>query len=408
MRIAMVSEHASPLVALGDVDAGGQNVYVAELSAGLAGLGHQVTVYTRRDDPALPERIRTTAGFDVVHVPAGPSSPVAKDELVPYLADFHRYLAGAWAVDPPDLAHAHFWMSGLVSIRAARGIGVPVTQTFHALGVVKRRHQGAADTSPPFRIRVERMISRQADRVLATCSDEMFELSRLGVPHGRVSVVPCGVDVARFRPDGAAAARTRRHRLLAVGRLVPRKGFDLAITALTGLPDTELVILGGTDADRLADDPEARRLRRHAERTGVADRVRLVGRVARQDMPAWYRSADLVVCSPWYEPFGIVPLEAMACGVPVVATAVGGLTDTVVDGVTGAHVPPGRPDELRVTIRTLLNDPALRQTLGGAGRRRAGSRFSWQRVTTEVAAVYERVRARRPVPFGSADGGRTG
>ena len=408
MRIAMVSEHASPLAALGGVDAGGQNVYVAELSARMARLGHQVTVYTRRDDPALPERVPTDAGFDVVQVPAGPPAPVAKDDLMPYLGDFCRYLAGAWATEPPDLVHAHFWMSGLVSIAAATKLDIPVVQTFHALGVVKRRHQGDADTSPAGRIPAELFIGRSADSVVATCSDEMFELARMGVPGHHVSVVPCGVDVDRFGPDGPTVRRSARHRLLAVGRLVPRKGFDLAIAALSGLPDTELVIVGGTDRERLDDDPEARRLRGCAAANGVGDRVRLVGRVASADMPAWYRSADLVVCSPWYEPFGIVPLEAMACGVPVVATAVGGLIDTVVDGVTGLHVPPRKPDEMRAAIRALLDDPPRRAALGSAGHARVRGRYSWQRVAGEIASVYERLWG-RTVPFGDAEGGnRTG
>jgi glycosyltransferase involved in cell wall biosynthesis len=389
----MVSEHASPLAALGGVDAGGQNVYVAQLSAGLARLGHEVTVYTRRDDTSLPERVPTEAGFDVVHVPAGPPEPVAKDDLVPYLDDFHQYLRVAWTEQRPDVVHAHFWMSGLVSVLAGREIGVPVIQTFHALGVVKRRHQGDADTSPATRVPVERMIGRTADRVLATCSDEVFELARLGVPHDRVSVVPCGVDVDRFTPTGPAVPRTDRRRLLAVGRLVPRKGFDLAIEALAGLPDTELVVVGGTEAGRLGDDPEARRLREHATALGVADRVRLVGRIAATDMPAWFRSADVVVCSPWYEPFGIVPIEAMACGIPVVATAVGGLTDTVVNGVTGLHVPPRRRDLLAGALRGLLDDPVRRRAFGAAGRDRARARFSWQRVSAETMRVYERLRS---------------
>jgi glycosyltransferase involved in cell wall biosynthesis len=156
------------------------------------------------------------------------------------------------------------------------------------------------------------------------------------------------------------------------------------------VPTADLVIGGGPPADALRDDPEARRLRRIARRFGVAQRVRLGGRVDRADMPDLLRSADLVVCTPWYEPFGMVPLEAMACGVPVVATAVGGLTDTVVDGVTGMHVPPGQPMALASTIRTLLEDGYRRAGMAEAGRDRAATRFSWERVATEAARVYDR------------------
>lgn len=395
MRIAMVSEHASPLAALGGADAGGQNVYVAELSAELARLGHEVTVYTRRDNTSVPARVTTPLGVTIVHVPAGPPQSVPKDELLPYMGAFGRFLAEEWRETCPHVVHAHFWMSGLASALAARQVNVPVVQTYHALGVVKHRHQGELDTSPAERLRIERLVGQAADRILATCSDEVFELVRMGVPRVRMSVVPCGVDIDEFSPEGPAAPRRAKHRLLAVGRLVQRKGFDLAVSALRGLPGTELVIAGGADQKQLADDREACRLIQHAKRLGVADRVRLLGRVARADMPALLRSADVVVCSPWYEPFGIVPLEAMACGVPVVATAVGGLTDTIVDGITGLHVPPRQPTALRKAIRALLADETCRAAVGAAGRDRACSRYSWSRITGEVLRVYEQTLADR-------------
>lgn len=390
MRIAMVSEHASPLAVLGEVDAGGQNLHVAELSAALTRLGHDVTVYTRRDDLALPTEIRTPGGYRVVHVPAGPARYVPKDELLPHMGRFADHLEHAWADDRPDVVHAHFWMSGLASVLAARAHRVPVVQTFHALGVVKRRHQGEADTSPQDRIRLERLVGRNAARVAATCSDEVFELARMGLPRSRMSVVPCGVDLTRFVSTGPQAKRGPRHRIVSVGRLVPRKGFDTTIAALPALPGTELVIAGGPESGKLRDDAEAQRLLAYARQLGVADRVRLPGQVARDDMPALLRSADAVVCTPWYEPFGIVPLEAMGCGVPVVAAAVGGLTDTVVDGVTGALVPPRQPDALASTLRRLLADDALRDAYGIAGADRARCRYSWDRIAVDTDRIYQR------------------
>jgi nucleoside-diphosphate-sugar epimerase/glycosyltransferase involved in cell wall biosynthesis len=395
MHVAMVSEHASPLAAIGAVDAGGQNVHVAALAAGLVRRGHRVTVFTRRDGTELPERVHTEAGYEVVHLDAGPPAAISKDALWAQMPTFSAALAEHLRADPPALLHAHFWMSAWAADHA-RPSSMPLVVTFHALGVVKRRHQGADDTSPVERIGVERAVAAAASRILATCTDERSELAALGVARSQVSVVPCGVDLEQFSPNPTDSDHLRvpgrrfRHRLLAVGRLVPRKGFEVAIGALARLPDTELIIVGGGDA---SSDFERERLVWCAEQLGVADRVQLIGQAARPDMPALLRSADVVVCSPWYEPFGLVPLEAMACGVPVVASAVGGLQDTVANGVTGVLVPPQDPDRLAEAVRPLLDSADLRHRFGQAGLDRARSRYSWTQVASETDAVYSEVVA---------------
>ncbi|HEY8453669.1 MAG: glycosyltransferase [Micromonosporaceae bacterium] len=397
MRIALISEHASPLAMLGGVDAGGQNAHVAELSTALAARGHQVRVYTRRDGVGLPTVARVAGGFEVVHVPAGPPEPLPKDHLLPHMSEFGRALERDWDRWTPDVAHAHFWMSGLAALRAGARCGVPVVQTFHALGTVKRRHQGAADTSPPGRIGYERLIGRTVHRVVAQCRDEVGELIRMEVPPSRISVVPSGVDPDRFTPDGPAVATTPgRPRILSVGRLVERKGFADLIRALPSVPDAELVVIGGPSAPRLSTDPVAVRLRRLAAEVGVEDRVRLVGGVPRGRMPMWYRSADLVACAPWYEPFGLTPLEAMACDVPVVATAVGGLADTVVDGVTGRLVRPRDPAALAAALRELLADPHRRRAYGSAAGQRVRRHYSWHSVAGRLEEVYRGVREAAP------------
>lgn len=395
MRIAMISEHASPLAALGREDAGGQNAHVAQLSATLAADGHDVRVYTRRDAPELPERIRTRGGVTVVHVPAGPARPLPKDTLLPYMAGFGEWLADHWRRDEwiPEVAHAHFWMSGLATVAAARQVDVPVVQTYHALGVVKRRHQGARDTSPPQRMSCERALGCAVDRVIAQSQDEVNELLAMGVPRTRIAVVPSGVDESLFTPDGPAVPRDPdRPRILTVGRLVPRKGFHDVIAALRLVPHAECVVVGGPPADELSADPYARRLWALAERYQVADRVRLVGAVPHEEMPLWYRSADVLVAAPWYEPFGLTPLEAMACGVPVVATAVGGLTDTVVDGLTGDLVPPRNPRALGTTLRRLLADRVRRLAYATAAVDRVRTCYTWQRTAAQLTAVYAAVR----------------
>lgn len=386
MRIDMVSEHASPLAALGDVDAGGQNVHVAMLATAMARRGAEVVVHTRRDDPHLPDTVPLAPGVEVRHVDAGPARHVPKDDLLPHMDAFAERLAEGWRRSAPDVIHSHFWMSGRAALDAAPA-GTPVVHTFHALGVVKRRHQGDRDTSPPERLAEELRIIEGAARVVATCSDEVFELLRLGADRRRLSVVPCGVDLARFSPDGPSEARDGP-RIACIGRIVERKGVDDVIRALAAVPDAELVIAGGPPPDRLGADPDARRLLAVAAEAGVEDRVSLRGGVGRDEVPTLMRSADVVVCAPWYEPFGIVPLEAMACGVPVIASAVGGMIDSVVDGVTGVHVPPRRPDALAAEIRALLADRRLRGALGRAGARRVRQRYTWSRVAGATLDVY--------------------
>jgi D-inositol-3-phosphate glycosyltransferase len=395
MRIAMVSEHASPLAVLGGVDAGGQNVHVAALAAALGRLGHEIVVYTRRDDPSLPRRVPLAPGVEVDHVDAGPPAALPKDELLPHMPEFAAQLRERWSVWAPDVIHSHFWMSAVAALNAADGI--PVAHTFHALGTVKRRHQGAQDPSPRERIELERRIAASVDRIVATCTDEVFELRRMDADGRRITVIPCGVDLDRFGPGPAEPRGPSVPRLVAACRLVMRKGVGNTIEALAEVPDAELHVAGGPPRAQLGRDPEARRLLALAEKAGVGDRLVMRGRLGRDEMPALLRSADAVVCVPWYEPFGIVPLEAMACGVPVVASAVGGQTDSVVHGVTGVHVPARDPRALAAALRELLADPARREELGAAGARRARERYGFDRIANATLGVYaELARTRMP------------
>jgi D-inositol-3-phosphate glycosyltransferase len=393
MHIALVSEHASPLAALGGADAGGQNVHVAALATALARRSHSVVVYTRRDDPTLERRVHTFPGVIVDHVDAGPPVHVAKDDLRPWMGQFADQLQDRWQRDRPDVVHAHFWMSGLAALEAARPIKVPVVQTFHALGSVKRRFQGPSDTSPRDRLEVERHLLAEVDHVVATCADEVDELGRLGPSPRNLSVIPCGVDLQLFRPLGPVQSRPPlpKHRLLVIGRLVERKGIADVIEALQWLPDTELLIAGGPPADGLDADENVRRLRRQVGRFGLDGRVRFLGRVGRSELPALLRSADAVVSVPYYEPFGIVPLEAMACGIPVVVSAVGGLTQSVVHGETGLHVPAGAPRALSEALARLLQDPEAARRLGRAGAVRAQMYYGWDEVAARTAGVYEQL-----------------
>ena len=387
MKIAMISEHASPLATLGEEDAGGQNTHVAELSKALAARGHQVRVYTRRDNPRLADTVPFRGGVVVEHVPVGPAEPLAKDDLLPFMGDFGRWLNHRWTAGGfrPDVVHAHFWMSGLAALTATAEARIPVVVTYHALGAVKRRYQGEKDSSPETRVGLERTLGTMADRVIAQSEDEVGELGRMGVRRADTVIVPSGVDVEQYSPTGPVA---RRQRILSVGRLVERKGFADLIVAMRRVPGAELVIVGGPESDKLDSQPEAVRLRELASRSGVSDRVRLIGSVPHEEMPCWYRSADVLACAPWYEPFGLTPLEAMACGVPVAAYAVGGIAESVIDGVTGSLVPARDTHALAAALRGLLGDDVRRMSYASAAVDRVRSRYTWQRAAFDVERVY--------------------
>jgi D-inositol-3-phosphate glycosyltransferase len=367
MRIAFVADISVP--------------HVAELSEALAHHGHDVTVYTRQSGRGSPQQEWAASGRRVVRVPAGSPAP---DDPVRHAGPFARFLQDRWREDPPDVVHAHAWLASVAAVSAARAAGVPLVETFHALGVVERRYERI----PAQRIGTERMLGREADRIAATSSDEVVELVRMGVPRPKISMVPGGVDTDVFVPEGERLLRDRfPHRLVSIGEMAPRNGFATTIAALRALPDTELVIACGSDTSR---DEHARFLRSYAKSMGVARQLRLVGDVARDELPPLLRSADAVVCTPWYEPFGTVPLAAMACGVPVVASAVGGPRDIVVDGVTGKLVPPRKPRALAGVLQFLLGHQSLREQFGAAGRDRAWARYSWDRVAKETVRAYER------------------
>lgn len=340
---------------------------------------HQVTIYSRRVSTEPKSRTRVSPGVTVEHIEAGPARDLSDDEVVPYLAEVGHYLMRTWSKERPDVIHAHSWTGGLVAAAGAAGLGVPVTQTFHLLGSAH--------------VKVERALGRRANAVIAGSGDEEMTLIRLGVPRDHIVVVPYGIDVTRFRRQGAVAARGTRKRLLHVGALTPDRGAHTVVRALAGLPDVELVVAGGPDPGDLADDKAARRLRVLADQLGVGDRVSVLGQVPRAQVPRLMRSADAVVTLPREAPTGVVALEAMACGVPVIASAVGAHVDSVVDGVTGLLVPPDRPARTARLARELLSDRTLRTALGYAGADRARSRYSWERIGQELQRVYEDTRS---------------
>ncbi len=391
-RIDLVSEHASPLALVGGTDAGGQNVHVASLACALARLGADVVVHTRRDDPSLAEVVPFVPGVRIHHVDAGPAVPLPKDELLPYMDDFADELSSRWLVDRPDIVHAHFWMSGYAAVTAAEPLEIPTMLTYHALGREKRREQGLRDSSPPERLEIEEWLARSVDHVVATTAAERSTVIEMGARPDSISVVPCGVDLDHFRPTGTRwPPPAKRFRVVCVGRLVPRKGLTEVVRAVAQLPATELVVIGGPPDMMLTEDPHAAAVRDLAAELGVEERVHLLGAIGRRDIPAILRSASAVCCAPWYEPFGLVALEAMACGVPVVASDVGGLAETVVDGVTGLLVPPRDPDAIAGAVRRLMDDAPTAARMRAAALRRS-RRYGWPEIAARTLRVMDEVQ----------------
>jgi D-inositol-3-phosphate glycosyltransferase len=404
-RIALISEHASPLAAAGGIDSGGQNIYVAQVARHLARLGHKVDVFTRRDSIEPPDLVNWQQGVRVVHVPAGPARFVRKEDLLPLMEDFCDYVRRfAEQNGGYSLCHANFFMSGLAAMELKRRLGIPFVVTFHALGRVRRQHQGDTDQFPAERLDIEERTIREADAVIAECPQDYEDLTGLyGADPVKVAVIPCGFDQAEFWPIARPFARRalgfdRKERiLLNIGRLVPRKGIDNAIRALGRLARdrdvrARLVVVGGnSDLPCPIATPEIARLKAIATQQGVAEQVVFTGRRSREFLKLYYSAADVFVTTPWYEPFGITPLESMACGTPVVGANVGGIRYSVADNLTGNLVPPRDPDALAASLARLCGDAEYRKELGRNAIDRVHEQFTWGKVTRSMQALYEDV-----------------
>ena len=402
-KIAIVSEHASPQATPGSVDSGGQNIYVANIAREFAGLGCQVDVFTRLDSPSQQAVVEWGNNIRIVHVPAGPACYVPKEELMPFMDDFSRAMRHYFEAsdEPYDLIHANFFMSAMAAMPLARDFDLPLVVTFHALGRVRRQYQVAADGFPDLRFEVEDRVVRQADCIIAECPQDKEDLITLyGADPARISMVPCGFDHQEMSPMEQQRARTsvgwseHPFYVLQLGRMVPRKGIDNVIQALSRLRgkhgvDARLCVVGGDIAtERGQDRPELERLRDLASHEGVADHVEFAGQRVRNQLKRYYCAADVFVTTPWYEPFGITPVEAMACATPVIGADTGGIRYTVVDGETGYLVPVRDPDALARKLALLANNIELARAMGQAGRQRANELFTWKRVGQELMAVF--------------------
>ncbi|WP_067969935.1 glycosyltransferase [Nocardiopsis trehalosi] len=398
MKIALIAEHATPLPAHKGEPTCGDSVHVAALARHLAKQGHRVTVYARRAAADAPERARMGRGVMVEHLAAGPERPLTEDEAADHTGAFATALADRLTADAPEVLHSIGWTSGLAALSAARQCEehtgtLPIVQTFHSLNVAEQRAGRPERTD---RARLEAAIARRVDAVVVNSADQRFELARMGVPRGNVSVVPFGVETDQFAPEGGTAAgpwhgrRDDRTRIITIAPLSDG-GVETLIEAMVRLPEAELAVIAGPAPVEPALDDNARRLELLAKEAGVDDRVTITGPVERKDLPRLLRSADLYVSAAGYDPYGGGVLEAMACGLPVVARAVGGVTGAVLHGTTGTLLRWARPETLARAVRSLLGEATMRTAYGIAGADRAASRFCWQRVAQETALVYERM-----------------
>jgi len=389
MKIALVAQHSTPVPGITDTTAAGDDARLVEMSKSLAGEGHQVTVYARRNGKSLPARANLAPGVNVEYV--GPADSSADDShLVKQIGAFSAPLHAMWSKDRPDVVHAVRWTSGLAALSAARDLQVPVVQSFDQLGVTERRHGLIPAGAGTERIRLEPAIGRTVSAVVAASTDEESDLSRVGISRRHIRVVPTGIDTDEFTPEGPAHERNGRHRLITIADLATEQdALSTLLRAMAKIPGAELVVVGGPAEEDLRGDLSYRRLAKLSDTLDLHGRVFFAGQTSRAALPPLLRSADLMVNINQHEASALTSIQAMACGTPVVASASGAHVDAVLDGTTGLLVEPRPPALLAQKIRALLNHPMQLEAFSVAATDRARSRYSWDRIAHETLAVYD-------------------
>ncbi|KKM10553.1 hypothetical protein SY88_12820 [Clostridiales bacterium PH28_bin88] len=401
----MVSVHGDPLAALGGIQSGGQNVYVRELTVVLDRMGYHVDVFTHWTDPNTPQVEPLGDNSQVIRLGAGRKCFVPKDKLFHLLPGFLRELRqwGHQHHRTYRLVHSNYWYSGWVGRQLRRLLAIPQVHISHSLGLVKA--MASQETSKPVivsRLREERRILHRADAVVATSPPEQEVLHRsYAVPWEKIRLIPCGVDPSLFRPRDRAGDRTRlgikeQKVILYVGRLEKTKGLEILLRAFSRITSAagngsgvELWIAGGSPAGAgIKPGPFEDHLRSLCHNLGINERVRFLGPVAQQELPVYYSAADVCVIPSFYESFGLVAIEAMACGCPVVASRVGGLSYTVKHGLTGLTVEPRDPERLAQGIIQVLGDENFRHTLSENASARVAKCFTWPQVARQMAELY--------------------
>ncbi|MEE9198382.1 MAG: glycosyltransferase [Dehalococcoidia bacterium] len=392
LRVAVISVHGCPLARLGERDTGGMNVYLLQLARELGFRGIYVDVFTRCHDPSDPQVVELGPNARVVHIKAGEWNET-KSSIYPLLPEFTENLISFQQAHglSYDLYHSHYWLSGEAVSLLNYQHHLPHIASFHTLGEAKVRAL-PGERESALRIRSEKATLESADQVIAvSVHDRKNMIDYYGAPSHKIRVIPCGVDMEFFKPMDKELARAELgimdpRILLYVGRVQPLKGPDLLLRALACLEDQEglrLLVVGG----QVEEDEDIERLRALARELGIADMVTFVGTVKQDRLAPFYSAADVCIVPSHYESFGLVAAEALACGTPVVASRVGGLSETVVDGVNGYLVPWRCPEPFAERIELLLSNDYLRDTLG-AQARASVQRFSWPLVADQVESLY--------------------
>jgi D-inositol-3-phosphate glycosyltransferase len=408
MRIAMLSYHTCPLATLGGKDTGGMNVYVREITRQLGMMGVHVDVFTRSQNEHVPHVLHDLGyGNRIVHIPAGPEYPLPKKELLNYLPQFVQGIRDfADGKDLTyDLIHSHYWMSGMAAIELKGYWNIPYLQMFHTLGLMKNRvAQSSEEMEGDYRIEGEHEVIKTADRIIAATPAEYAQLLWLYQANtNKIVVLSPGVDITRFYPISADEAKEYigvppcGRMLLFVGRIEPLKGLDVLIEAIGMMHRNEvykdnpfcLAIIGGEpDEDAEQTNLEMTRIKALTDQYGLGDLVTFLGKRDQDSLPYYYSAAEAVVVPSQYESFGMVALEAMACGTPVVASQIGGLAYLVQDGVTGYTVPVDEPSELANRLTLLLQDQNLRNRMGKQALLVARD-YAWDKIVSKMLVIYD-------------------
>ena len=407
MNIAMLSYHTCPLATLGGKDTGGMNVYVRDLTRCLGQMGIHVDVFTRSQDEHVPHVLHDLGfGNRVVHVPAGPEVPMAKRELADYIPQFVDGIL-KFADEKGiryDVIHSHYWMSGLAAASLSDlWVGAPILHMFHTLGAMKNRiARSDSEREGAYRVEGEKRVIQRADRLIVATEAEKAQLQWLyKADLHKMTIIPPGVDVSHFYPIPKDEARqfigleAHQRMVLFVGRIEPLKGVDTLLRAMSCLKfqsvlhPVYLAIIGGEpDADPDEMTAEMVRLQQLCDDLCMGQTVIFLGKRAQDTLPYYYSAAEVLVMPSFYESFGMVALEAMACGTPVIASQVGGLAFLVRDGETGYHVPEGDPSALCDKLTLLLSDRELRERMGKCAAEYAQG-YNWEKIAAQIVGVYE-------------------